>query len=164
MRSSPIPLLGDTKASERRSGWRKRGSRGPWRCARPTGEAPWEWVPASTSHVLSAKRDGGDWTRGGGGMATAAKKSHGAKKWVKDVKTDSTHPSEGLFNKSASTIARELASKEVSPKGPGSGMRTLTYYINRGGKNLSASHKRELEKAKKLLSEKVKAAREKSKE
>ncbi len=80
------------------------------------------------------------------------------------MKTDSTHPAEALFNKNAATIARELASKEVSPKGPGSGMRMLTYYINRGGKRLSASRKKELEKAKKLLSEKVKTAREKSEE
>ena len=85
------------------------------------------------------------------------------KRWVKDVKTDSTHPREGLFNENAETIARELASKKVSPKGPGSGMRMLTYYINRGGKNLSASHRKELEEAKKLLSKKVKAAREKHK-
>jgi len=85
------------------------------------------------------------------------------KKWVKDVKTDSTHPGPGLFKKDASTIARELASKDVSPKGPGSGMRMLTYYMNRGGKGLSASRKRELEKAKELLSEKVKKARDKDK-
>jgi tRNA(adenine34) deaminase len=96
-------------------------------------------------------------------VASTAKKSGSSRKWVKDVKTDSTHPREGLFNKSAATIARELASKDVSPKGPGSGMRMLTYYMNRGGKNLSASRKRELEKAKELLSERVKAAREKDK-
>jgi tRNA(adenine34) deaminase len=34
-----------------------------------------------------------------------------AKKWVKDVKTDSTHPPEGLFNEDPETIARKLASK-----------------------------------------------------
>jgi len=96
-------------------------------------------------------------------MAGAAGKSHTARKWVKDVKTDSTHPPEGLFTKSATTIARTLASKEVSPKGPGSGMRMLTYYINRGGKGLTASHRKELEKAKRLLSEKVKEEREKDK-
>jgi hypothetical protein len=56
------------------------------------------------------------------------------KRWVAGVKTDSTHPPEGLFTKDASTIARALASKRVSPKGPGSGMRMLTYFINRGGK------------------------------
>jgi hypothetical protein len=38
--------------------------------------------------------------------------------WVASVKTDSTHPPEGLFTKKASTIARTLASKRVSPKGP----------------------------------------------
>ncbi|MFP5235746.1 MAG: DUF3175 domain-containing protein [Acidobacteriota bacterium] len=97
------------------------------------------------------------------GNPRAAKKAHSGKRWVKDVTTDSTHPREGLFNKSAATIARELASKEVSPKGPGSGMRMLTYYINRGGKNLSASRRKELEKAKELLSRKVKAAHDKAK-
>jgi hypothetical protein len=86
-----------------------------------------------------------------------------AKKWVKDVKTDSTHPPEGLFNKDPATIAKTLASKRVSPKGPGSGMRMLTYYINRAGKELSPTRKRELEKAKELLSARVKAAREKIK-
>ena len=87
----------------------------------------------------------------------AARKA--TKKWVRKVKTDSTHPPEGLFTKSAATIARTLASKKVSPKGPGSGMRMLTYFLNRGGKNLSAARRRELEKAKELLSRRVKNAR-----
>ena len=90
----------------------------------------------------------------------AEKKAHTSKRWVKEVKTDSTHPREGLFKKDAATIARELASNKVSPKGPGSGMRMLNYYINRGGKNLSASRRKELEKAKGLLSARVKKARE----
>ncbi len=77
------------------------------------------------------------------------------KKWVAKVKTDSTHPQAGLFTKSASTIARALASKKVPPKGPGSGMRMLTYFINRGGRGLSASRRAELEKAKVLLSKKI---------
>jgi hypothetical protein len=75
------------------------------------------------------------------------------KKWSAKVDTDSTHPDQGLFNKSASTIARELASKKVSPKGPASGMRMLNFYINRAGKNLPQSRHVELEKAKTLLSE-----------
>lgn len=37
----------------------------------------------------------------------------------------------------------------------------LTYFINRGGKGLSKARRSELEKAKKLLHEKVVAAREK---
>jgi len=77
------------------------------------------------------------------------------KRWVAKVKTDSTHPPEGLFTKSAATIARTLASKKVSPKGPASGMRMLTYFINRGGRGLSPSRRAELEKAKALLSRRI---------
>ena len=81
------------------------------------------------------------------------------KRWIAQVTTDSTHPPKGLFNRSAATIARTLASKKVSPKGPGSGMRMLTYYINRAGRSLSAGRRAELEKAKSLISKRV--AREK---
>jgi tRNA(adenine34) deaminase len=77
------------------------------------------------------------------------------KRWVAKVKTDSTHPPAGLFTKSASTIARTLASKKVSPRGPASGMRMLTYFINRAGRGLCAKRRAELEKAKSLLSERV---------
>ena len=59
------------------------------------------------------------------------------RRWVARVKTDSTHPPAGLFTREAATIARTLASKKVSPKGPSTGMRMLTYYLNRVGKNLS---------------------------
>jgi tRNA(adenine34) deaminase len=86
--------------------------------------------------------------------------AHTAKKWSGRVKTESTYPPEGLFNRDAATIARTLASKKVSPKGPGSGMRMLTFYINRAGKGLSASRKRALERAKELLAKRVQAARE----
>jgi tRNA(adenine34) deaminase len=74
---------------------------------------------------------------------------------VAKVKTVSTFPPEGLFTKDASTIARSLASKKVSPKCPGSGMRMLTYFINRGGRGLSATRRAELERAKKLLSARI---------
>jgi hypothetical protein len=89
-------------------------------------------------------------TRAGG-----TSKRRSGKRWVAQVTTDSTHPAEGLFTKDASTIARALASRKVSPKGPGSGMRMLTYFINRGGKGLSASRRRVLERAKKLLSMRI---------
>jgi hypothetical protein len=85
-------------------------------------------------------------------MATHKK---GNRKWVRTVTTDSTHPAKGLFTKSASTIARALASKKVSPKGPGSGMRMLNYFINRGGRGLSAARRRNLETAKRLLSKRI---------
>jgi tRNA(Arg) A34 adenosine deaminase TadA len=74
------------------------------------------------------------------------------KKWSAKVDTDSTHPDEGLFNQSASSIAKALASKKASPKGPASGMRMLNFYINRAGKNLPEERHAELEKAKSLLS------------
>ena len=80
---------------------------------------------------------------------------HGKRKWSAAVTTDSTYPREGLFNKDAATIARELASKKVSPKGPSSGMRMLTFYINRAGKNLSASRLKVLQRAKALLRERM---------
>ena len=77
------------------------------------------------------------------------------KRWVARVTTDSTHPPRKPFTKRASTIARSLASKRVSPKGPGSGMRMLTYFINRGGRGLSASRRAELQRAKRLLSKRI---------
>jgi Protein of unknown function (DUF3175) len=83
------------------------------------------------------------------------------KRWVANVKTDSTHPPPGLFTKSASTIARVLASKKVSPKGPQSGMRMLTYFINRGGRGLTRARRAELEKAKALLSKRIRQSKTK---
>lgn len=78
-----------------------------------------------------------------------------SKRWSAKVKTDSTHPPEGLFTKNAETIARTLASKKVSPKGPGSGMRMLTFFINRAGHGLTQARRKELERAKRLLSERI---------
>ena len=90
----------------------------------------------------------------------AAKKKK--KRWVAKVQTDSTHPPEGLFTKDGATIARTLASKKVSPKGPGSGMRMLTYFINRGGRGLTSTRRAELEKAKRLLSKRIERAKTKA--
>jgi Protein of unknown function (DUF3175) len=90
-----------------------------------------------------------------GRFYVAAKTQAKTRRWSASVTTDSTHPPEGLFNQSAAVIARSLASKKVSPKGPGSGMRMLTFYINRAGHNLSAARKAELQKAKRLLSDRI---------
>lgn len=76
-------------------------------------------------------------------------------RWVQTVATDSTHPPKGLFTQDAETVAKTLASPSVSPKGPGSGMRMLTYFINRAGKQLTASRRAELKKAKHLLSGRI---------
>ena len=78
-------------------------------------------------------------------------------RWVAQVKTDSTHPPAGLFKKNASTIARSLGSRKVSPKGPHSGIRMLNYFINRAGRGLSRSRRAELERAKSLLSKRIRS-------
>jgi len=93
-------------------------------------------------------------------MPSGKKNSGKKKRWDAKVTTDSTHPPKGLFTKSAPTIARTLASEKVSPKGVGSGMRMLTYFINRAGRGLSASRRAELQKAKTLLFKKMKREKE----
>lgn len=72
-------------------------------------------------------------------------------KWSARVKTVSTFPPEGLFTKDAATIARVMASRRVSPKGAGSAIRMIQFFINRAGRNLPPARKRELEKAKAIL-------------
>ena len=88
------------------------------------------------------------------------KKKPSSKRWSARVTTDSTHPPPGLFTKSAATIARSLASKRVSPKGASSGMRMLTFFINRAGRNLSPKRRAELERAKSLLAQRVRRQRQ----
>jgi hypothetical protein len=79
------------------------------------------------------------------------KRGSAKRKWVRTVTTDSTHPPRSTFTGSASEIARTMARKDVSPRGIGSGIRMIQYFINRGGKNLSAARRAELEKAKRIL-------------
>jgi tRNA(adenine34) deaminase len=74
------------------------------------------------------------------------------------VKTVSTRPPKDLFTKDAATIARTMARRSVSPKGAGSGVRMIQFFINRAGRSLPAARRRELEKAKKLLQERNRKA------
>jgi tRNA(adenine34) deaminase len=76
------------------------------------------------------------------------------KKWVRNVKTVSTYPPKDLFKRDARTIANTMAKKSVSPRGIDSGIRMIQYFINRAGKGLSMTRKRELEKAKRILQKK----------
>jgi len=87
-------------------------------------------------------------------------KSKSGKRWVSGVKTVSTFPLKGLFTCDPATIAKSLASKKVSPKGPASGMRMLVHFINRAGKGLSATRRAQLERAKVLLSERIRKLKE----
>lgn len=84
-------------------------------------------------------------------QAKAKVSRRSARRWVSRVKTDSTHPPAGLFTKDAATIAGVLRSRKVSPKGPVSGLRMLTYFINRAGKGLGRTRRAELERAKRLM-------------
>jgi tRNA(adenine34) deaminase len=88
---------------------------------------------------------------------TKSEKTHrrGAdRRWSGKVKTVSTFPPEGTFSRDAESVARIMASKKVSPKGIGSGIRMIQFFINRAGKNLSANRRRELETAKRILQDK----------
>jgi hypothetical protein len=78
------------------------------------------------------------------------------KKWVRNVKTVSTDPPKDLFTKDARTIAKTMGKNTVSPKGIGSGIRMIQYFMNRAGENLSMTRQRELEKAKTILQTKKK--------
>ncbi|HEY1647863.1 MAG TPA: DUF3175 domain-containing protein [Terracidiphilus sp.] len=75
-----------------------------------------------------------------------------------ELKEDIIHMPIGLFAQDPETIAASLASKEVSPQGPATGMRVLAFYITRTGRRLSASRLKKLEKARKLLSAQVEKA------
>lgn len=84
------------------------------------------------------------------------KRSKKKRRWSQAVTTVSTFPPPGLYTKDAQTIAKTMASKRVSPKGIGSAIRMVQFYINRAGKNLSAARLRELERAKQLLQARLK--------
>ena len=75
---------------------------------------------------------------------------------MQTVKTVATYPPKNIFTKNAETIARVMSSKEVSPKGIGSAIRMVQFYINRAGRNLPENRKIELEKAKEILRGKLK--------
>jgi len=86
----------------------------------------------------------------------AAKKNRAnPRRWSGRVKTVSTFPPEGIFTKDAQTIARVMASKKVCPKGIGSGIRMIQFFINRAGKSLMPHRRKELEKAKNILHERL---------
>jgi len=81
-----------------------------------------------------------------------------AKTWLRRVKTVSTSPPAGLFTKDAATIARTMASRRVSPKGLGSAILRIQFQLNRSGRRLPAVRRRELERAKRILQERLRRA------
>jgi tRNA(adenine34) deaminase len=99
---------------------------------------------------MGTKRDVGRHSRG---------RRRTSRRWVKTVTTEATKTPPGLFTRDAATIARALASPRVSPKGPVSGLRMLSFFINRAGRQLSRARRAELEKAKRLMRQKMAAGR-----
>jgi tRNA(adenine34) deaminase len=85
--------------------------------------------------------------------------SRSPRRWSQHVTSVSTFPPAGLFTRDAETIARAMASKRVSPKGIGSGIRMVQFFINRAGKQLAPERRRELEEAKRLLRERLERER-----
>ena len=83
----------------------------------------------------------------------------GPRRWVRTVTSTSTSIPPGLFTRDAATIARMLALPRVSPKGPVSGLRMLSFFVNRAGRQLSRARLAELEKAKRLMRRKIAADR-----
>lgn len=77
-------------------------------------------------------------------------------RWSQKVHTVSTFPPKGIFTKKGEEIARVMSRPEVSPRGIGSAIKMVQFFINRGGKNISPSQKTELEKAKRILQKGVK--------
>jgi hypothetical protein len=88
-------------------------------------------------------------------MPSTSTKRRQKRRWVRGVTTDSTHAPSGTFTGSAAQIARTMARKDVSPRGFGSGIRMIQYFLNRGGKNLSARRRAELERAKHILQQRA---------
>lgn len=74
-----------------------------------------------------------------------------SRRWVQKVKTVSTFPPSGTFKQSADGIARIMADPAVSPRGLGSAIQMVQYFINRAGRNLPVARKEALEEAKHKL-------------
>ena len=71
------------------------------------------------------------------------------------MKSDSDRMPANLFAEPPEKIVEVLTSREVFPQGAASGMRVLSFYISQSGKGLSNSRRRNLEKARKMMSARV---------
>jgi tRNA(adenine34) deaminase len=87
------------------------------------------------------------------------KTTQNTRRWVQTVRTLSTAPPRGTFTRPGDQIAEIMARPEVSPKGLRSGIRMIQYFINRAGKNLMPSRRRELERAKQILEQRLRSRR-----
>ena len=65
----------------------------------------------------------------------------------------------GTMTKDAKTIYKVSKNKRYAPGGEGSAIRWLTYYLNRGGRNIKPKQRKEIEKARKMLQKDLAAKR-----
>lgn len=71
------------------------------------------------------------------------------------MKSDSDRMPANLFANPPEKIVEILTSREIFPRGAASGMRVLSFYIAHSGKGLNPVRRRNLAKAKKMLSARV---------
>ena len=57
----------------------------------------------------------------------------------------------GTMDKSAKDIYKVAKNRRYVPKGDGSAIRYLTYYLNRGGSNIPAAKRKRIEHARRML-------------
>jgi hypothetical protein len=88
-------------------------------------------------------------------MRAPAKTASAKRKWSQGIRTVSTFPPPGTFTKPAEEVASIMARKDVSPRGLGSAIKMVQMFINRSGKNLRPGRKRELERAKRILQQRL---------
>ena len=62
----------------------------------------------------------------------------------------------GVMSKSTIEIYREATNKKYAPKGLGSAIKFIQYYLNRGGSGISNSQRNRIEKAKEMLQKEMK--------
>ena len=78
-------------------------------------------------------------------------------KFPSKLPTASTFYPVGTMSKSAKTIYKVSKNKKYAPKGLGSAIKWLQYYLNRGGKGIPTKQRKRIEKAKKWLQRDLRA-------
>ena len=63
-----------------------------------------------------------------------------------------------VFAKSAESIAEYLSSQDRFSRGPADGLRVLNVYLAYAGKRLSSSRRHRIERAKAMLTDRIRAA------
>ena len=72
------------------------------------------------------------------------------------MKSDPDRMPPNLFAEPPEKIVEVLTSRDSFPRGAASGMRVLSFYMAQAGRGLTSSRRRNLEKAKKMLTACVK--------